>query len=39
MRLQLPDDQPAGMAKFGWQIQGGAGPGAIAPLDVQASGG
>jgi hypothetical protein len=39
MRLQLPADQPAGMAKFGWEIHGGAGPGANAPLDVQASGG
>ena len=39
MRLQLPADQPGGMAKFGWDIQGGAGPGANAPLDVQASGG
>lgn len=39
MRLQLPADQAAGMAKFGWDIQGGAGPGANAPLDVQAPGG
>jgi hypothetical protein len=37
MRLQLPADQPDGMAKFGWGIQGGAGPYANAPLEVQGS--
>lgn len=37
MRLQLPADQPAGMAKFGWDIQGGADPNANAQLDVQTS--
>jgi Protein of unknown function (DUF4232) len=39
MHLQLPADQPAGMAKFGWGMQGGGGPYANAQLDVQASGG
>ena len=39
MRLQLPADQPNGMAKFGWDIQGGGGPSANAPLEIQNSGG
>ena|ERR1035437_4822642 len=39
MRLQLPADQPDGMAKFGWDIQGGGGPSANAPLEIQNSGG
>jgi hypothetical protein len=38
MRLALPANQPAGMAKFGWDIQGGAGPSATAPLEVRPSG-
>jgi hypothetical protein len=37
MRLALPANQPAGMAKFGWDIQGGAGPSANAPLEVRPS--
>ena len=39
MRLQLPADQPAGAAKFGWSIQGGAGPSATADLVVRKVGG
>jgi Protein of unknown function (DUF4232) len=39
MRLALPANQPAGMAKFGWDIQGGAGPWAGAPLQVRPVGG
>jgi hypothetical protein len=42
IRLQLPVDQPAapaGMAKFGWDVQGGAGPYASTPLEIRASGG
>jgi hypothetical protein len=39
MRLQLPADQPAGSAKFGWDVQGGAGPWANAPLQVRQAGG
>ena len=39
MRLQLPVDQPPGFAKFGWEVQGGAGPWANAPLEITASGG
>ncbi|HVA86776.1 MAG TPA: ATP-binding cassette domain-containing protein [Candidatus Saccharimonadales bacterium] len=39
MRLQLPADQPTGLAKFGWHLQGDAGPYANAPLRVQGSGG
>jgi hypothetical protein len=39
MHLALPANQPAGMAKFGWDIQGGAGPWANAQLQVQPAGG
>jgi len=39
MRLSIPSDQPGGMAKFGWDIQGGGGPWANAPLTVTAAGG
>lgn len=38
MRLALPADQPPGMAKFGWDIQGGGGPGANAELEVKPAG-
>jgi hypothetical protein len=34
MRLKLPLDQPAGFAKFGWNLQGDAGPWANAPLTI-----
>jgi hypothetical protein len=37
MRLTLPANQPEGMAKFGWDLQGGGGPSAIAPLMVTAA--
>jgi hypothetical protein len=37
MRLAVPLDQPPGTAKFGWDIQGGSGPGAASPLDVKTS--
>ena len=37
MRLRLPVDQPDGMAKFGWQVRGAAGPYANAPLEFRAS--
>jgi hypothetical protein len=37
MRLALPPGQPPGMAKFVWDIQGNAGPFAIAPLTVTAA--
>lgn len=39
MQLQLPADQPAGQAKFGWAIQGDAGPWANAQLKIVATGG
>jgi Protein of unknown function (DUF4232) len=39
MRLALPANQPAGTAKFGWDIQGGVGPWANAPLEVRPPGG
>ncbi len=39
MRLVLPADQPGGMAKFGWDLQGGGGPWANAPLEVLPAGG
>ena len=39
MRLTLPADQPGGMAKFGWDLQGGGGPWAIALLEVTVAGG
>jgi hypothetical protein len=39
MRIAVPANQPGGMAKFGWDLQGGGGPGASAPLEVQAAGG
>lgn len=35
MRLAIPDDQPAGEAKFGWRFQGDQGPWAGAQLQVQ----
>jgi hypothetical protein len=38
-RLSIPSDQPGGMAKFGWDVQGGGGPWANAPLTVTAAGG
>jgi hypothetical protein len=37
MRLTLPANQPEGMAKFGWDFQGGGGPWANAPLTVTAA--
>jgi hypothetical protein len=37
MRLTLPANQPEGMAKFGWDIEGGSGPLANAPLTVTAA--
>jgi hypothetical protein len=37
MRLSLPANQPEGMAKFGWDVQGGGGPWANAPLMVTAA--
>lgn len=37
MRLSLPANQPEGMAKFGWDLQGGGGPSAGAPLTVIAA--
>jgi len=37
MRLSLPANQPEGMAKFGWDLQGGGGPSAGAPLMVTAA--
>lgn len=36
MHLQLPADQPLGFAKFGWNLQGDAGPWTNAPLTVVA---
>jgi hypothetical protein len=39
MRLALPADQPAGIAKFGWNVQGVGGPWANAPLEVTVTGG
>lgn len=36
MRLALPADQPPGLAKFGWDIQGGGGPSTATPLTVTA---
>ncbi len=38
MRLAVPSDQPAGMAKFGWDFQGGSGPWANAQLEVKTGG-
>jgi hypothetical protein len=38
MRLALPANQPAGTAKFGWDVQGGGCPCANAVLEVKASG-
>jgi len=38
MHLAVPADQPAGMAKFGWNVQGGGCPCAGAPLEVKAAG-
>ena len=38
MHLALPADQPVGMAKFGWDVQGGACPCAAAQLEVKARG-
>lgn len=38
MRLAIPPDQPAGMAKFGWDMQVDRGPWANAPLQVQPAG-
>jgi hypothetical protein len=35
MRLELPADQPSGQAKFGWHVQGDAGPWAGAPLEIK----
>jgi hypothetical protein len=37
MRLSLPANQPEGMAKFGWDVQGGGGPWANAPMMVAAA--
>jgi hypothetical protein len=37
MRLSLPANQPEGMAKFGWDVQGGGGPWAAAPLTITAA--
>jgi hypothetical protein len=37
MRLSLPANQPVGMAKFGWDVQGGGGPWAGAELTVTAA--
>lgn len=39
MHLALPNDQPAGPAKFGWSLQGDSGPWANAQLEVLAAGG
>lgn len=39
MRLTLPADQPGGMAKFSWDLQGGGGPWANALLEVLPGGG
>jgi Protein of unknown function (DUF4232) len=38
MLLALPSDQPAGSAKFGWDLQGDGGPFAGAQLEVLAAG-
>jgi hypothetical protein len=37
MRLSLPANQPEGVAKFGWDVQGGGGPWANAPMMVAAA--
>ena len=34
MRMAVPENQPAGVAKFGWDLVGGRGPWANAPLRV-----
>jgi hypothetical protein len=39
MRLAIPADQPGGMAKFGWDLQGGGGPWANAQLELKPGGG
>lgn len=39
MHLAVPADQPAGMATFGWNVQGGGCPCAGFPLEVKAAGG